>query len=61
MSTSIEKPKTGRPRLGDKKKVKVSTNIPPELLKALEDDVKSGKGSSVSSIIYLLLRKHYNI
>lgn len=61
MSTTIEKPKSGRPRLGDKKKIKVSTNIPPELLKALENDVRDGKGSSVSSIIYLLLKKHYNI
>lgn len=61
MSTIIEKPKTGRPRLdADKKKVKVTTNLPPDLMKKLEADVENGVGANVSNLIYQIVKKYYS-
>jgi len=61
MSTVIERPKTGRPRLADdKKKVKVTTNLPPDLMQKLEADVEDGVGANVSNLIYQIVKKYYS-
>lgn len=60
MSTVI-RPKTGRPRLGDdKKKIKVTTNLPPDLMQKLEADVEDGVGANVSNLIYQIVKKYYS-
>ncbi len=52
--------KTGRPRLGEQKKVRISINLTPDLLRKIEEDVDQGKGTSTSSYIFQIIKKYYS-
>lgn len=60
MSTVKIKKQYGRPPLGANKKVKVSINLTPELLRKIEEDIEKGNGTSVSTLVFQIVKKYYS-
>lgn len=57
---SIVPKKNGRPRLENNiKKIKVTTNVTPDLMIKLENDVQNGNGANVSNLIFQIVKKYY--
>ena len=57
MSTIVKT--TGRPRLGDRKKVKVCVCLEPKVYNKLQTCLDDGKVTSISGMIFQILKNRY--